>query len=104
MSLATIPVVRYACTAARVSIQFVYNRRHSDPEFARAWSEALAIGLEVLEDEARRRAIETSDTLLIFLLKAHDPDKYRDRLDVTSMGKSIQLSWGAQDDATSDND
>ena len=32
----------------------------------------------MLEKEAWRRALKQSDTLLIFLLKAHRPQKYRE--------------------------
>ena len=66
--------------------------------FAAAWDEALEVAIEMLELEARRRAEQGtlepvfyqgeicgrvkkySDTLLIFLLKAHRPEKYRDNV------------------------
>jgi hypothetical protein len=35
------------------------------------------VGIDLLEDEARRRAIAVSDLLLIFLLKHHRPECYR---------------------------
>lgn len=72
----------------------VYKARDADPGFAAAWGEALAVAVEVMEAEAHRRAFsgtlkpvfqggkrvgavrEYSDTLAIFLLKAHSP-KYR---------------------------
>jgi hypothetical protein len=37
-------------------------------------------GTDALEDEALRRAKDKSDTLLIFLLKARRPEKYKDRV------------------------
>jgi hypothetical protein len=70
--------------------------RHADPEFAKAWDEALAAGVDVLEREAYRRAVEGidkpraykgeimyyereySDTLLLRLLKAHSPERFGD--------------------------
>jgi hypothetical protein len=79
------------------------NQPEYNAEFAAAWDAALEAGSDVLEDEARRRAVdgvtqekpifhrgaevgsivqtEYSDTLLIFLLKARRPEKYRERTD-----------------------
>jgi hypothetical protein len=37
---------------------------------------------DILEGHARARAIASSDTLLIFLLKAHRPEVYRERIDI----------------------
>jgi hypothetical protein len=42
-------------------------------------ADALDTGTDLLEDEVLRRALEYSDTLLIFLLKARRPAKYRER-------------------------
>jgi hypothetical protein len=87
--------------------QTFYDRRDSDPAFALAVRLALADGCDLMEGEARRRAVEGlvrkkftkggdpimdpatgeqyvereySDTLLIFLLKAHAPEKFRDNV------------------------
>ncbi len=38
--------------------------------------------LDVLEAEARRRALAGSDGLLMFLLRAHRPERYRETLDL----------------------
>lgn len=81
------------------------RRRHWDwlkiPEYAERAAEAIENSIEAMEQEARRRAVEGipepvfyqgkavgavrrySDTLLIFLLKAHRPEKYRDRYEST---------------------
>ena len=74
--------------------------RKEDPEFAEAWNLALEAGNDVLEAEALRRAVEGvdepiyqggalvgtvtkySDTLLALLLKAHLPEKFRERSEV----------------------
>ncbi len=48
--------------------------------------EALDQSVEDLEAEARRRAREGSDVLLIFLLKANRPEKYRERHEVRHTG------------------
>jgi hypothetical protein len=90
--------------AVGISRQSHYLWLESDPEYATAFAEADAKACDLLEAEARRRAIEGlpkykfhegkpvlhpetgepyyerdySDTLLIFLLKGLRPDKYRD--------------------------
>jgi hypothetical protein len=42
------------------------------------WDEALEDACDILEAEAWKRARDKSDLLLIFLLKAHRPAKYRE--------------------------
>lgn len=80
--------VSWACDVAGISRKQAYSHREKDPEFAEAWDEALKIAKERLEAEAHRRATmrdNPSDTLLIFLLKSHDPNRYRDnyRFEIT---------------------
>jgi hypothetical protein len=88
--------VARACEAIDVARITAYRWRADDPEFAKAWDEAKAIGLDALEDEATRRAFEGcekpvfhqgtmcgtvreySDTLAIFLLKGGKPEKFRE--------------------------
>lgn len=90
-----------AAALAGVSRAAAYKARKADPDFARAWREALGEGCDRLEEEAWRRAVEGvaepvfyrgeqcgvirrySDQLLIVLLKAHRPRKFRDRHEVT---------------------
>ena len=94
--------------AAGVSTRTIYDHKAADSAFATALEDALEAGSDVLEDEARRRAvdgvtqekgiyhrgnlvgsvIETtySDTLLIFLLKGRRPEKFRDRTDQRHSG------------------
>lgn len=80
---------------ANISRSHTYLARKEDAAFDAACVEAIEISGEYMEGEARRRAVEGtlrpvfqggklvgkvreySDTLLIFLLKAHNP-KYRD--------------------------
>jgi hypothetical protein len=70
------PNVSAACRRARISRQAAYQERESDPEFAAAWDKAKESGLDSLEDKAVQRAEKESDTLMIFLLKAHRPRVY----------------------------
>lgn len=73
--------VTAACKAEGIARSSYYLWRAGDPEFSAAVDDALESGTDLLEDEAKRRAVglSGSDTLLIFLLKARRPDKYRER-------------------------
>lgn len=82
----------------------MYELRERDEAFAKAWDEALAEALDVAEGEIYRRAVrgtvrkvfykdqeidrvrEYSDTLLIFLAKAHRPEKYRETTNTNITG------------------
>lgn len=101
-------VVSRACTMAGISRATFYEWLDSDPEFATAAMAAAEEAADGLETEAHRRAVygtvkplmsggkmvlddvgepvmlrEYSDTLLIFLLKARRPARFRERYDVT---------------------
>ena len=90
----------------------VYKWQEIDDQFAAGWRESEVKATEVLETEARCRAVdgtqkpiyqggqlvgyvtEKSDTLLIFLLKARAPEKYRDRVQMQhadAEGKKLPL-------------
>jgi len=101
-----------ACKAANVGRQTHYNWME-DAAYREAFSEAQDQAIDVLETEARRRAIEGvrklkfhegqalidpmtgeyyqeldySDTLLIFLMKGARPNVYRDNTKVETDGK-----------------
>lgn len=111
-SLRKTPNVTVAARAAQAPRSSCYLLRENDSEFAKAWDEAIDEGIEMLEAEVHRRAFEGndkpithqgiitdtfkeySDTLAIFLLKAHRPEKYRERIDfkadgLTDLAKAI---------------
>lgn len=67
------------CETLQVSRMTAYAWRHEFPEFKEAWDAAKALGMEGLEDIARHRARESSDNLLMFLLRGGMPEKYRER-------------------------
>lgn len=71
--------VRLACQEAKVARQVSYRHRERNEGFALAWRDALDDACDSLEATARSRALKTSDTLLIFLLKSHRPEVYGDR-------------------------
>lgn len=87
-------------------------------DFAAQWDEAIETAIDALEHEARRRAVKGvdepvfyqgnvcgvvtrySDTLLIQLLKAHRPEKYRERHELTGPnGEPMRLAVGKMSDA-----
>jgi hypothetical protein len=70
--------VRLSCHAAGIDRVTDYHYRDADPEFRAAWEQAEEDAVELLEAEARKRARASSDVLMIFLLKAHRPYKYRE--------------------------
>jgi hypothetical protein len=74
--------VRLATAAAGIDRSTPYRRAQRDPKFAEAWAAAEQDAVDTLEAEARRRALHGSDGLLMFLLRAHRPERYRDSLDV----------------------
>lgn len=68
--------VTSACEGAGINRVYAYQLRRSNPEFAAKWEEALESATDALEERARERAMESSDTLMIFLLKANRREKY----------------------------
>lgn len=51
-------IVRHACRNLNISRTALYDKRESDEKFAAAWNKAVDRGIDVLEDEAKKRAIE----------------------------------------------
>lgn len=70
--------VRASCKQAGIDRKTAYKAREASEEFRLAWDEALEDAIDALEAYARDRAKKNSDTLLIFLLKAHRPAVYRE--------------------------
>jgi hypothetical protein len=83
-ALAQGATVAEACKTAGLGRRTAYDQRQRDEAFALRWADAIEEGTEALESEARRRAMEGSDTLMIFLLKARRPEVYRERMSVES--------------------
>jgi hypothetical protein len=106
----------------------VYQWREAEEGFAAAWDEALEVAIDRLESEAWRRAVEGvkkpiigrvgkdedgiltddkgrplylqeySDSLMNTLLKAHRPEKYRERSEVKHTGLTIEQAAALSDD------
>jgi len=71
--------VSAAARAAGIARRTHYDWLASDPSYGPAVDQAMEEAADVLEAVARKRAIVGSDLLLIFLLKAIRPAKFRDR-------------------------
>lgn len=102
--LATNGNVTVTCEALNLRRQTVYEARAVDTDLACNWDDAMQQAADYLEAEARRRAVEGweepvyyqgeeaglvrkfSDTLLIFLMKGANPEKYRDRQQLEHTG------------------
>ena len=98
--LATTGNVSYSANAAGwKSRNTAYSQKEKDPEFAKLWEEAIEISMDALEMEARKRALGWdepivnkdgvvvgtrrvfSDKMMEILLKAHRPEKYREKFE-----------------------
>ena len=84
-----------------------YAARQADPAFAEAWDAAIDEATDRLEAEARRRALDGvpepvfyqgkivgtirrySDRLLVVLLRAYRPERYREKTEVEQKGKVV---------------
>lgn len=102
--------VRDAAKEIGITSVSLYALRKRDEDFALAWEEAYEQGTDILEKEAERRAVKGvkegiyhqgkriatvrkySDVLLIFLLKGRRPRKFRDNVDITSGGESMNTA------------
>jgi hypothetical protein len=94
-ALAECPNAKAAAKAAGIGRATAYQRRESDPQFAKAWVEAIKAGFETLHGVAWRIAVEGvkdpvfhkgrivghvtrfNTALMIFLMKVHGPPEFR---------------------------
>jgi hypothetical protein len=88
--------VRAAARAAKIDEKSHRRWMKADESYAAAFAQARDIGIQEMEDEARKRAMKASDTLLIFMLKAARPSVYRERVDVDHSG-TVGLKMYSQD-------
>ena len=107
--------VKLACEAGRIGRSSHYRWLEQDTDYVKEFEQAKKDAVDVLEAEARRRAVEGieepvgwykgqaggtvrrySDTLLIFLLKGAAPEKYRERVEVS--GALARLDFGRMTD------
>jgi hypothetical protein len=81
--------VHLSCRGAGIDRGVAYDHRKRFPEFAAAWEEARKAAVENLEAEAFNRAKRQSDVLLIFLLKSHAPERYRETVEQKQSGEIV---------------
>lgn len=109
-----------AADAAGLARQTFYEWRVKDLAFAAAWDDAIATAIDTAEREAWRRAIEGvdkpligrvgkdedgiittikeySDTILLRILSAHRPEKWRERSQVEHTGEIAQKVYAGFD-------
>ncbi len=103
--------IRRAAEAAGIARRTHYKWRDTDAEYVQAFEAAKEDAADLLEAEAWRRAVdgvekpvgwykgepggkvrEYSDTLLIFLLKAMRPHKFKDRLEIRGALANLDFS------------
>jgi hypothetical protein len=65
-----------AAREAGIGRRTLFDWRADDEDFRRDFQLAYDAGTDVFEAEARRRAFNESDLLLIFLLKCRDPERF----------------------------
>lgn len=114
--LREVPNITRAARLLGLTPRAFRNHKEKNPEFSALWDEALEEAIERCEAEVHRRAFEGtekpvtfqgvitdtyreySDTLAMFLLKAHRPDKYRERVDQNiTGGLSLTVTTGVPD-------
>jgi mannose/cellobiose epimerase-like protein (N-acyl-D-glucosamine 2-epimerase family) len=104
-TLAKTADVTVSAKAAGYSRRSVYEWRENDETWRENWEDAWHRGVDAMEEEARRRAIDGvnkavyhkgkivgyekvySDNLLMFMLKARRPETFRDNSSVEHIGK-----------------
>jgi len=90
-ALAAGATITDACAAEGIGRSTYYEWREACPAFAERADSALDAGTDTLEEVARKRAVDGSDTLLIFLLKGRRPEKFRERYTVEGGDKPIEI-------------
>ena len=107
--------ISYSAKLTDIHRNTAMHARKSEPEFKAQMESALEEAADTLELEAWRRAhdgIEKvitvagkrevvkqySDTLLIFLLKAIRPDKYRERVNHHHKGDEYRIAGGTREE------
>lgn len=82
--------VSSACAAAGIARRTFYNWLEQDREFAGLLQDARDDVADELEEAAMRRAMGGSDRMIIFLLKANRPWKYRENATITMVSPIVK--------------
>src|SRR5687768_11700163 len=74
-------LARAAADICGIDVRNAYRWRSTDPAFASAWDHATRqIVVPMLEQAAIEHAMDKSDLLLMFMLKAHKREMYDDKV------------------------
>ncbi|QTE37495.1 hypothetical protein J3L18_00055 [Mucilaginibacter gossypii] len=111
--------ITMSCKKSKVPRRTIYDWLEKDVAFKEAYDKSVQIGIDMLEDEAQRRAYhgttkpifqngklvgkvqEFSDTLLIFLLKGKKPEVYKDRTEHSGTidgSTTIRIGYGTKEE------
>jgi hypothetical protein len=95
------PNITAAAHAARVSRFTAYKFRNNDENFAAKWDEALDASVDKVEETAFRMANEGDGGMVQFVLKAHRPERYRERqeIDARLLGGIVLIPAKRTDEA-----
>ena len=89
--------VKASAQAAGITKQNVYAARKKSKTFAEQFKRAREEAADNLEGVAFKRAEESSDTLLIFLLKGLKPETYGDKVrhgGIPGAPVEVVVKWG----------
>lgn len=110
-----------ACAVAQIGRRTVYEWKAADPAFAADWDTAVNTAVDSAEREAWRRAIEGidkpligrvgkdqdgvvtvikeySDAILLRILSAHRPEKWREKSQIEHTGEVVKVYAGFDPD------
>ncbi len=119
--LAQIPNVTRVCNMVECNRASIYKTRKRNEQFKKLMDEALEEGYDLLEEEARRRAVDGveepvfyrgtvvghvqkfSDNLLVQLLRAYRAKKFAPKqvVDVKAEGEKVIMNFNMGGDADS---
>ena len=97
-SFALLGRVGEACKAAEISRWCWDSWRRNDSAFNAIYQQLLEISTDELETEGLKRAMDGSDTLLMFYLKTRRREKYGDRHVIEVVSPDVQRRLVAQAD------
>lgn len=90
--------VTKAAATIHINRMTAYRWRERDKGFAKDWDDAIERGTDLLEDVAIERAMDKSDTMLIFMLKARRPEKFKERYEAAFTGNiAVTVVTGVPD-------
>ncbi len=93
--LRKVPIVQVACEKVGVSRNTVYRWKREDKDFAKQFDEALADGVEFVNDMSESQLLqlikEKNFSAVRFWLNKRHP-AYKDKLEVTRIGEIEELS------------